>query len=209
MPNPLDWREGDFLAVTPAGAFYTVAMVDPTPERQLLLHLLAAPGTPRLADLSGQEETLARLSTRGWLRSQAIGQEAPGGTLENLLPDLLPHLSDQGRALLADHQGLAIGQGGFPENEVSVLAALSADAVALGQRARQLINGPGRHLPHAWAMVDAAGNSRIGIWPLFLPGRQFHLVIEGRPLFVRAAFTQLVWILVRRYGEPASPYKAT
>jgi hypothetical protein len=198
--------EGPFLVVTPAGAYFSVAAPDEDPARQVLRHLMASGRSLRREDLpaGGEGAEVQRLLTLGWVQARPEPDSCPEASLEALLPVLLPDLSELGRSLLADHQGLAIGHSGFDEAEVQGLAGLSADAVALHRRAAPLLPDRGPRLPRAWAMVDAAGNSRIGFWPLYLPGRQFVLVLEGRPLFIRTAFQQLVWILVRRYGAPAS-----
>lgn len=208
--NRTQSAEPGFLAVTSAGAYFAVAAGEVDPDRTLILNLLAEAQSPleQTLNMAGDptvSEQLSRLKARGWLANRSEADSAPRSTLEALLPVLLPDLSDRGRALLADHQGLAIGLGGFSEHEAQGLAALSADALALARRAAQLLPHFGSHLPGSWAMVDAAGNSRVGVWPIHLPGRQFTLVIEGRPLFVRVAFQQLVWTLVRRYGVPSSP----
>lgn len=196
--------EGNFLAVTPAGAFHAIASGGAQPARTLLLHLLARDSSlsdTEAGGLTADAGLLARLLDIGWLARRPLAESAPLSSLESLLPELLPSLSDQGRALLADHQGLQIGYGGFGETEAQELAALSADALALARRCQVLLPELASRLPAAWALVDAAGNSQLGVWPLFLPQRVFALVIQGRPLFTRAAFPTLVWTLVRRYGD--------
>jgi hypothetical protein len=120
------------------------------------------------------------------------------GPLEPLLARLLPEISDTGCALVADHQGLRIASSGFEEKQADELAALSAEAIALGLRHRRLLaNGP-PELSAAWAMVDAAGNSQIGVWPLFIGTTRFALLVAGRPLFSQTAFLNLTRTLVRR-----------
>jgi hypothetical protein len=200
---------GRYLSVTPAGAYFSVAARDADPARTLLLQLLAEERAPR-CDIDwlkrGQDNsahqlaTLERLLGLGWLVGLEQQEVIDEGSLEKLLPELLPQVSSQGRALLADQQGLQIGYAGFSESQAAGLAALSSDAVALSQRYRQLVHASEGQYPGAWAMVDAAGNSRIGVWPLFLPERWFALVIAGRPLFTRSAFQRLVWTLAHRFG---------
>jgi len=201
--------QATYLAVTPAGAFFAVAAPSPDAVRKFIWRLLALPSTPNANELNSclddelartTPDLIERLIGLGWLRYLATQDSARLISPELLFPQLLTQLSDRGRALLADHQGLQIANGGFSDADAAGLAALSADANALAQRCAMLLPEMGSNLARAWATVDAAGNSQIGVWPIHLPDRQFALVIEGRPLFIRDAFQQLVWCLMRRYG---------
>ena len=58
--------------------------------------------------------------------------------------------------------------------------------------------------PAAWAMVDAAGNSQIGVWPVFIGATRFALLVAGRPLFSKTAFVDLIRTLVRRLAASAA-----
>jgi hypothetical protein len=198
--KPADHLSADiapYLRVTPAGAYHAVAARQPDPARLFLLRLLMQPSAGYLeSDRDGS--VINRLLALGWLERTNEAAEAPTGSLERLLPDLLPRVSARQCAVLADHQGLPLGFSGVDETKAQGLAALSAAAVGLGRRYREVVGDGDERFASAWAMVDAAGNSQIGVWPLFLPGRWFALVIAGRPLFTHAAFQHLVWSLARR-----------
>lgn len=204
------------LLATPAGAYFAVSGNDEDPLRTSLFDLMARPytwpaSTSRLPspddgaapDLPARD-VLDRLLQLEWVEFAARDAEpVSAAPLERLLLELLPAISGEGRALLADHQGLPIAMAGFDEIQGQGLSALSSEAIALGLRHRRLLAGSGARNPAAWAMVDAAGNSQIGVWPLFFGQRWFALVVGGRPLFARPAFLRLVRTLVRRAAAPA------
>jgi len=52
----------------------------------------------------------------------------------------------------------------------------------------------------AWALVDAAGNSRVGFWPLYVGKQRFVLVLGGVPRLNQPALTELIWALSKRYA---------
>ncbi len=80
------------------------------------------------------------------------------------------------------------------------LAAISANLSEVYQRHKRLLRGNLRFNQNAWGLIDAAGNSEVGFWPLYIGYNQFTLVIHGMPQLNRPAFKQLVWSLMRRYG---------
>lgn len=205
------------LLATAAGAYFAVSASDENPLRTSLFDLMARPyawppSPERRSSPDGgaavglpPKETLDRLLQLEWVEFAARDAEPVSAEpLDRLLLELLPALSGERRALLADHQGLPITLAGFDEIQGQGLAALSSEAISLGLRHRQLLRGSTAPNPAAWAMVDAAGNSQIGVWPLFFGKRWFALVIGGRPLFARPAFLRLVRTLVRRAAMPGT-----
>ena len=52
-----------------------------------------------------------------------------------------------------------------------------------------------------WGMVNAAGCSEVGFWPLYFGDDYFILIVSGMPRFNQEAFTTLVWALGVRYGR--------
>jgi hypothetical protein len=204
-------REDLFMGVTPGGSFYTVQ--DDTDEfgRQFLHRLLTVDQMPPFSldiakELSGLEddtETLEfvhLLQDAGFIYGQEDTLAAPSGSLESLLPDLLKSLSDDGRAVLAEGQGLYLGSSGFPHEAAEELAALSASLTAIYKRHKDVLKGNLGYRQRAWGLIDAAGNSEIGFWPLYIGKDRFTLIVGGMPQFNQPAFTQLIWALERRYG---------
>ena len=204
-------REDLFMGVTPGGSFYTVQ--DDTEEfgRQFLHRLLTVDQMPSFSldvakDLSGlSDETEALefihlLQDAGFIYGQQSSQAAPSGSLESMLPKLLESLSDDGRAVLAEGQGLYLGSSGFPHEAAEELAALSASLTAIYKRHKDVLKGNLGYRQRAWGLIDAAGNSEIGFWPLYIGKDRFTLIVGGMPQFNQPAFTQLIWALERRYG---------
>lgn len=200
-----------FMGVTPGGSFYTVQ--DDTEEfgRQFLHRLLTVDETPsfsldmakELSGLSDETETLEfvhLLQDAGFIYGQQNRQTAPSGSLENMLPGLLQSLSDDGRAVLAEGQGLYLGSSGFPHEAAEELAALSASLTAIYKRHKDVLKGNLGYRQRAWGLIDASGHSEIGFWPLYIGKDRFTLIVGGMPQFNQPAFTQLIWALERRYG---------
>lgn len=204
-------KEDLFMGVTPGGSFYTVQ--DDTEEfgREFLHRLLAVDALPPFSldiakDLSGlndETETLEfvhLLQDAGFIYGQESSESAPTGNLESMLPGLLKSLSDDGRAVLAEGQGLYLGSSGFPHEAAEELAALSASLTAIYRRHKDVLKGNLGYRQRAWGLIDAAGNSEIGFWPLYIGKDRFTLIVGGMPQFNQPAFTQLIWALERRYG---------
>lgn len=202
-------REDWFLLPTPAGAYYAVAEAAETPPRKWLCNLLRCPQTPRLTRENLEhlgvafDQSLAllrRMQSLRWVQ----GLEAPLAVseqpLEDILPTLLSRLVEEGRVLLADQQGFYLAASGFPHETAEELAALSADLMTLQDRHAGLLLNNLNLGTQAWGVVDAAGNSRLGIWPLHVGKHRFALVMTGIPHFNHPDFVHLVWILMTRYA---------
>jgi len=199
-----------YLGVTAAGAYHATAAQTNSIERRLLRRLLDQPRTPKVGTVPWQEwlgladptELLLRMESLGWLWGLDFPQEAPAASLEPLLPEVLPPLSSLGQALLADHQGLQIGFAGFGEEQAQAIAAISSDAIALSFRYSRILAIDEERGPGACGVIDAAGHSQIGIWPLFQGDHWFALAIAGRPRLNHPDFQRLIWALSQYNGRP-------
>ena len=203
--------EGRFAFPSPAGAFHATSNRDKDPLRSLLCALLQQETTPALSQqaleqwtgMSGDDaqEALYRAQHLGWVEGFKEPQTTRTGTLETLLPELLPPLSDCGKALLADSHGFYVAASGFTHEAAIELSALSADLASLDSR-HQALTHNNLHIPtSAWSLVDAAGNSQLGFWPLYIDDHRFALVLQGVPRLNQAVFTSLVWALSIRYAD--------
>lgn len=198
------------LEPTPAGAFFAVSSNRDEPARRLLQGIMSEDFLPvldteRLSLWSGLDqqealELLQRLQELGWLSGLKETRAVPEGSLEDVMPGLLEQISAQGKALLADNQGFYLSASGFPHEAAESLSAVSADLGSLYERHQRLLANNLGQREQAWALIDAAGNSQLGFWPLHVGAQRFVLVIEGRPCFNQPAFRDLVWILTRRYS---------
>jgi len=202
---------GQYVSVTPFGAFYAVSEERRDPFRDTLLALMEFESSPLLSEAAacawcGVEESQVALETLFRLQSLAVIQGtqrpacAPDGPIESILPMLLPNVSDRRHALLADVNGFYLGSAGFKHETAEELAAMSADVLTLHARHARLLGSNLGIESGSWAVVDAAGASQIGIWPIHIRTHRFALVVSGRPCFHGADFAGLVWSLARRYG---------
>lgn len=205
-------NENLFLYPTPAGAYHAVSAVDNDKPRRLLRHLLQQNKTPpleieqlcRLIDSDDEEKALELLhhcQKLGWVQGLEHAIEAPLDALEDILPELLDAITENGKVLLADDQGFYLASSGFAHEVAEELSALSADlATVHKRRSGLLINNMGI-ASHAWAIVDAFGHSQIGFWPLFIGSHHFVIAVAGIPHFNQAEFVSLVWALSIRYTK--------
>lgn len=200
-----------YIGVTPAGAYYAVSGSETDLPRQLLRALLSQDSSPQLTlegiqDWIGNTDDneclslLYHVQNLGWVEGIEEERHLPHGVLEDVVPDFLPVLSSNGKALLADSQGFYVTTHGFTHEAAEELSALSADIASLHDRHRGLLINNLNLKTDAWALIDAAGNSQIGFWPLFVGDQRFVLVLGGIPHFNHQAMTNLVWVLSARYG---------
>jgi hypothetical protein len=203
--------ENLYLSATPGGAYYAVQDNASEPGRNFLHQLLKEPQTPLFnADvacrLSGLNKKRA-LEFVHWLQEAGLisGHEQPeaaaDATLEQALPELLRSLSDEGKAVLAESQGLYLGSAGFPHEAAEELAALSANLSEVYNRHKELLSGNLGYRQRAWGLVGASGNSEVGFWPVYIEQNRFTLIIEGVPQLNQPAFRNLIWALEIRYGN--------
>lgn len=200
-----------YINVTPRGAYYAIQDSAGDATRNVLLKLLREDETPPLTakvaeeitELTGEDafNFLDRIQSLGLISGQKELETAPKDNMEDILPELLSSLSDSEKVLLAEHSGLYLGASGFPHEAAEELAAISANLSEVYQRHKRLLQGNLRFNQHAWGLIDAAGNSEVGFWPLYVGYNQFTLVIHGMPQLNRPGFKHLIWSLVKRYGK--------
>ena len=200
-----------YINVTPRGAYYAIQDSASDATRNILLKLLREDETPPLSTevveeitgLKGDEafNFIDRIQSLGLISGQKKSESAPEDNMEDILPELLGSLSDSEKVLLAEHSGLYLGASGFPHEAAEELAAISANLSEVYQRHKNLLQGNLRFNQHAWGLIDAAGNSEVGFWPLYIGYNQFTLVIHGMPQLNRPGFKHLIWSLMKRYGN--------
>lgn len=204
-------NDGLYINITPRGAYYAIQDSASDVTRSLLIKLLQLEETPDLSADTISEicqmepddsyNLLHRMQKLGLVSGQEMIEKAPEDNLESILPELLASLSDSQKVLLAEHSGLYLGASGFPHEAAEELAAISANLSEVYQRHKGLLQGNLGFNQHAWGLIDGAGNSEVGFWPLYVGFNQFTLVIHGMPQLNRPAFKHLVWSLVKRYGQ--------
>ena len=207
--------EGVYLLPTPGGAYYACSDPGDSPARTLLFNLMRMDQSPMVtaelvrgwAAAGGEQdviELIHRMQSVAWIQGDTQRRYPPRGSLEQVLPALLGKLSSAGKALLADGSGFYVSTYGYAHETAEELSALSADLASLYERHRRLLRNNIRIASAAWAVVDAAGNSQVGFWPIYVGTERFVLVIAGMPQLNQPAFTDLVWVLAKRYAEVPS-----
>ncbi|PKM13166.1 MAG: hypothetical protein CVV13_02785 [Gammaproteobacteria bacterium HGW-Gammaproteobacteria-3] len=203
--------EGLFIYPTPTGAYYAVASKENDKTRQFLRALFRRKHTPvlsigQLMALMALDEPqkglelLHHCQKLGFIQGLEQAIDAPTGALEQILPDLLAPLSENGKVLLADNQGFYLASHGFAHEVAEELSALGAEIATIHERrAGLLMNNLGLS-SSAWAVVDAKGHSKIGFWPLYIGNTRFVLVISGIPHFNQPEMVSLCWSLSSRYA---------
>ena len=208
-----DYTLGDdlYLGITPSGSYYAVQDDSSDVGRTFLHNLLNLPESPSFnidvaCELSGLKSKAALefvhwMQEAGFIYGYAEPEAAPSSSIESILPELLKPLSDEGKAILAESQGLYLGAAGYPHEVAEELAALSSNLMAAYARHKEVLKGNLGHRERAWGLIDASGNSEIGFWPLYINDTYFTLIIGGMPQLNQLAFKQLVWALEVRYGQ--------
>ncbi len=171
-----------YLQVKPAGAYHCVCDANQDAASRIVSYLLGQETTPLFslesiaAWLDGNEpkarEILRHMQKLQWLQWVSEPQSVKDGKLEDILPGILAPLSMSEKSLLADNQGFYIASNGIPHETAEELSALSADLASLYERHRGLLNG-NLNRPDNWAIVDAAGFSQLGFWPLHVGNELF------------------------------------
>lgn len=200
-----------FLYPTPVGTYYAVTSPEEEKSRSFIKQLLLEKETPaltlptliRLMEEDDESKVLSLVShcyKLGWVQGVEKKINSPQGALEEILPILLRDISETGKVLLADDQGFYLACHGYPHEVAEEISALGADiATVHNRRSGLLVNNLGIG-SHAWAIVDAFGNSQTGFWPIFIGANRFVIAISGIPHFNQDDFVKLIWALSIRYA---------
>ncbi len=199
-----------YAQVTPAGAFYAVSSPEHEGNRAILLRILEEGGVAPFAtstamtwaqsnDAEDALRSIFRLQRLGMVRGSTAAPLPIQDRLEDILPSILARLSNTGKALLADENGFYLATAGFLHEAAEELAGLSADLIAMQTRHSRLLKNNLQMVTEAWALVDQAGRSELGFWPLFIGKQRFMLITSGTPCIQNQAFVTLVQVLDQRY----------
>ena len=200
-----------YVSVTSAGAYYCMLNTEDDIARNFLRARLQEKETAKLTkenielwfgnnDLRGLE-MLNHLQKLNWLNSSDNAHHCSTEKLEDFLPKILGNMSSQNKVLLADTHGFYISSVGFPHESAEEISALSADIISLHERHKGVLNGNLKLSSSNWGMIDAAGHSQLGFWPLHVGKEIFSLVIGGRASLNHPSFLQLAWALNSRYAK--------
>jgi hypothetical protein len=200
-----------YIHPTPAGTYAAVAHQSGDAVHRLLCSLLRQVTTPLLTQQALEQwtglgeqdaqETLYHAQSHRLIEGFNQPRQTQSGPLKKLLPALLPSLAESGRVLLVDACGSQLASTGFTHETAAELSALIADIASLDARHRDRLQRKLCLACSAWSLVDAAGNSQLGFWPLYIDDNRFFLILQGQPRFNQAAFTELAWTLSTRNSE--------
>ncbi len=208
-------EHGEYLQLTPAGCFYAVQVPDSDSDsnsnRKVLLRLMREKQCPELTpvnintitELDGDKalEQLRKLENAGFISAGHTPDRMPEEKLDNLLPQLLPHLSDKEQVVLADaKRGFFLAFSGFSTTEAEELAVMSSSLRILYEKSESLLRDQLSISESSIGIIDPAGNSELGFWPLFIGNNVFTVIISGLPQLNVVALKQLIWVLIQRYG---------
>lgn len=200
-----------FIFPSAAGTYHTVCQPDNTLGSKLFTRFFEYNKTPKLQlselqDITGVSDTndfieqINFMVSLGWFDEFDEPIELPKTTaMEIILPQLLETLSSTGHALLADDHGFCLASALFSEEESESLAVMSVKFPMIYNRHQTEIENSLPFPSRAWGMLDAAGHSYLGVWPIFLEYKKFYLLIKGLPKLNHSSFVTLVWLLYNRY----------
>ncbi len=199
-----------FITLTPIGAYYAINSREDSPLHRLLRYLLKLPVTPRLDEKTLQEcskhtqiiDILVLVKQAIKSRLMMISSQATSiseTALETVLPKLFSELANDGKFLLADDQGLCLGQIGFDINAGEQLAALSADIAIIQQRHEAALKDL-NEFGNIWGMINPINKHQVSFWPIFIGNHRFVLVLAQKMSLNQPAFTRLIQILSIRYA---------
>ncbi len=201
-----------YIYLTPAGCYYAVSAQEEDPARKFLRAVLEETKTPKLSlealqglmlieDADKCIALLQKCQQLGWVQGIKEPKEVPEASLEDALPELLKGISEEGKVVLADDQGFYLACNGYPHEVAEEVSVLSAEISVIHMRRAGLLMKNLGLSSHAWAIVNAAGNSQLGFWPLFIGNTRFIIAISGIPHFNQSEFISLVWMLSVRYAH--------
>ena len=201
--DPLPGSAERFVSVTPAGSYYAIEQQEQTVAREILHRILSTAITPQLSDFDEAERgNIIQLRRSGFITFSDPQNSLPEGNLSNMLPTLLPKLSECERVVLTEsRQGLFLDFAGVSQADAEELSVLAADFRSIAERRKNLLSGQLSITSRAFGIVDPAGNSEIGFWPLYIANNVFTLIVLGIPRFNSKPFCTLVWALIERYGS--------
>ncbi|PXX48714.1 MULTISPECIES: hypothetical protein [Aquitalea] len=210
MSDHLSLKDTLYPIASPAGAYYAVSSPEQDAARVLLTQILrlghSVPLTEALLeewsgnDLGKGLETLYRLQRLEFVHGTEQPRPPLAINLESQLPTLLAALSGNGRALLADDNGLYYATAGFHHESAEEIAALAGDIISLSRRHALLLKNNLNISNLAWAISNPAGHSELAFYPLHVGQQSFVLVIGGTPRLQDEHFVTLIELLSRRYA---------
>lgn len=212
MESTLSLQSNLYPKITPAGAYYAVSGDTASASRTLLYGLLRSEPNETISneklmkwaetnDFESALNLLYRLQRLEFLYGDENVDNEDLNLSDEQLPELLSKLSNSGKALLADENGLYFANAGFHHEAAEELGILAGEIADVADRHQLLIKN-NLHIHHsAWGICDPTGQSELTFFPLYIGMSKLILVIGGMPDLNKEEFVTLVKVLHNRYGN--------
>ena len=210
MDSTLSLQSNLYPKITPAGAYYAVSSSQPSASRTLLYGLLRASVEDKISsekllawadtsDIGTALSLLYRLQRLEFLYGDE--EKSANDTLvsDDELPTLLAELSNIGKALLADENGLYFANSGFHHESAEEMGLMAKEVSVVAERHSLLVKNNLNIHHNAWGICDPSGQSELSFFPLYVGSTKFMLVIGGQPDLNKEAFVSLAKVLYNRY----------
>ncbi|MDO4644080.1 MAG: hypothetical protein Q4A74_09590 [Cardiobacteriaceae bacterium] len=209
MDTTLSLQANLYPRITPAGAYYAVSNNTASASRTLLHGLLKANADELISaekllawsdtsDINIALNLLYRLQRLEFLYGDELPSTDNAYLTDEQLPELLGKLSNVGKALLADQNGLYFANAGFHHETAEEVGILASEVVAVGER-HQLLLKNNLNIHHtAWGICDPSGQTELTFFPLYIGKNKLILVIGGAPDLNQEAFVSLIRALSNR-----------
>ncbi|MDO4642117.1 MAG: peptidase M23 [Neisseria sp.] len=209
MDTTLSLQANLYPRITPAGAYYAVSNNTASASRTLLHGLLKANADELISaekllawsdtsDINIALNLLYRLQRLEFLYGDELPSVDNAYLADEQLPELLGRLSNVGKALLADQNGLYFANAGFHHETAEEVGILASEVVAVGER-HQLLLKNNLNIHHtAWGICDPSGQTELTFFPLYIGKNKLILVIGGAPDLNQEAFVSLIKALSNR-----------
>lgn len=209
MDTTLSLQANLYPRITPAGAYYAVSNNTASASRTLLHGLLKANADELISaekllawsdtsDINIALNLLYRLQRLEFLYGDELPSVDNAYLVDEQLPELLGRLSNVGKALLADQNGLYFANAGFHHETAEEVGILASEVVAVGER-HQLLLKNNLNIHHtAWGICDPSGQTELTFFPLYIGKNKLILVIGGAPDLNQEAFVSLIKALSNR-----------
>ena len=212
MESTLSLQSNLYPRITPAGAYYAVTSDTPSASRTLLYSLLRANPSEVISsekilawadtsDINTALNLLYRLQRLEFLYGDENISNEDIHLTDEQLPELLEQLSNSGKALLADENGLYFANATFHHEAAEELGLLASEVAKMEDGHRLLIRNNLHINNSAWGICDPSGQSELTFFPLYIGETKLILVIGGMPDLNKEAFVTLVKVLYHRYGS--------
>lgn len=127
--------------------------------------------------------------------------------MQEALPQMLSALSDAGKAMLVDSQGLSIASVGIDAERIEALSALASKLAA------SLYHGDSDvfellDIEYGLTCLYDLVNKKIFTFvPIMLGSSRLVVVTEGKAVFSGTIFKDFIWVLWNRYSEFKASFK--